>query len=263
VNVLKPAIEILLIFVVLYTVLKFLQGTRGAGILKGLAFIFGVAAIIVLVITQTLDLKRIDFLLKEFFTVSVFLLLIIFQPELRRALMRLGQNPFVGVFLKREHVVIDEIVTAASRLAKDKIGALIAVEREIGLGSFVEGGVYIDAEVSADLIDAVFWPGSALHDGAIIIQSGRIAAAGCLFPLTDNPEVSKRLGTRHRAAIGLTEETDAITVVVSEETGKISLGVRGHLEQDLDRESLRKIMRELLTENVKRLEEGAERSTTA
>jgi diadenylate cyclase len=169
----------------------------------------------------------------------------------------------VGVFLKRENVVIDEIVTAASRLAKDKIGALIAVEREIGLGSFIEGGVYIDAEVSADLIDAVFWPGSALHDGAIIIQSGRIAAAGCLLPLTDNPEVSKRLGTRHRAAIGLTEETDAITVVVSEETGKISLGVRGHLEQDLDRESLRKIMRELLTENVKRLEEGAERSTTA
>ncbi|MHC4597391.1 MAG: diadenylate cyclase, partial [Planctomycetota bacterium] len=165
-------------------------------------------------------------------------------------------NPFVSVFLKKEIVVIEEIVLATNRLAKDKIGALLAIEREIGLGSFIEGGVYIDAEMSADLIDAIFWPGSALHDGAIIIQSGRIAAAGCLFPLTDNPEVSKRLGTRHRAAIGLTEETDAITVVVSEETGKISLGVRGHLEQDLDREGLRKILRELLTENIKRLDEG-------
>jgi len=258
VNYVKPAIEIFLIFLVIYTVLRFLQGTRGAGILKGLALIFGVAAVIVLVITQTLALRRIDFLLKEFFTVSVFLLLIIFQPEIRRALMRLGQNPFVGVFLKRETVLIEEIVTAASRLSKDKIGALMAVEREIGLGSFVEGGVYIDAEVNADLIDAVFWPGSALHDGAVIIQNGRIAAAGCLFPLTDNPEVSKRLGTRHRAAIGLTEETDAVTVVVSEETGKISLGVRGHLEQDLDRESLRKILRELLTENVQRLKNQRE-----
>ncbi|MHC4779441.1 MAG: diadenylate cyclase CdaA [Planctomycetota bacterium] len=252
----KAILEISLIFVVIYTVLTFLKGTRGAGILKGLALIFGVAAVIVLVITQTLELRRIDFLLKEFFTISMFLLIIIFQPELRRALMRLGQNPFVSVFLKKEMVVIEEIVVATNRLAKDKIGALLAIEREIGLGSFIEGGVYIDAEMSADLIDAIFWPGSALHDGAIIVQNGRIAAAGCLFPLTDNPEVSKRLGTRHRAAIGLTEETDAITVVVSEETGKISLGVRGHLEQNLDREALRKVLRELLTENVKRLGEG-------
>jgi diadenylate cyclase len=259
VSYIKAAIEIFLIFIVIYTVLRFLQGTRGAGILKGLALIFGIAAVIVLVITQTLELKRIDFLLKEFFTVAVFLLIIIFQPELRRALMRLGQNPFVGMFLKRENVMIDEVVLAASRLAKDKIGALIGIEREIGLGSYVEGGVYIDAEVNADLIDAVFWPGSALHDGAIIVQNGRIAAAGCLFPLTDNPEVSKRLGTRHRAAIGLTEETDAVTIVISEETGKVSLGVRGHLEQDLDRETLRKILRELLTENIKRLEEGAKK----
>jgi len=254
-NWLRPAIEIALIFAVMYALLRFLQGTRGAGILKGLALIFGIAAIIVLVITQTLGLERIDYLMKEFFTISVFALIIIFQPELRRALMRLGTNPFVGVFLKRENVLIDEIVNACTRLSKDRIGGLIAVEREIGLGGFIEGGVFIDAELSADLNDTIFYPGSALHDGAVIIQNGRIAAAACLFPLTDNPEVSKRLGTRHRAAIGLTEETDAVTVVVSEETAKISVGVRGHLEQDLDREGLRKILRELLTEQMKRIEQ--------
>ena len=147
-----------------------------------------------------------------------------------------------------ESALIEELIRAVSNLSKEKIGALIAIEREISLGTYVEGGVFIDAEVKADLIDTVFWPGSALHDGAIVIQNERIAAAGCLFPLTENPEISKRLGTRHRAAIGLTEETDAVTVVVSEETGNISVGVRGHLERDLDRDSLRRILRELLTE---------------
>jgi diadenylate cyclase len=215
------------------------------------------AAIILFVLTQTLELERIGYLLKEFFTVFTFALIIIFQPELRRALMHLGQNPLVNRFLPKDQVRIEEIVTACTRLSKDKIGALIAIEREISLGSIVEGGRFLDAEVSADLIDTIFFPGSALHDGAIVIQHGRVAAAACLFPLTDNPEISKRLGTRHRAAIGLTEETDAVTVVVSEETGKISVGMRGHLEQGLDRDTLRRLLTDLLTREVKRLNEKA------
>jgi diadenylate cyclase len=245
------AIEVFLIFLVIYTILSFLQGTRGAGILKGLALLVGIVLMVVFMLTQWLELRRIEFMFKEFMTVSVFALLIIFQQEIRRGLMRIGQNPFLGRFVRSEAALVDEIIRAVTRLAKDKIGALIAIEREIGLGSYIEGGVVIDAEVKADLIDTVFWKGSALHDGAIIIQSDRIAAAACLFPLTENPELSKRLGTRHRAAIGLTEETDAITIVVSEETGRISVGVRGHLEQDLDSQSLRKILMELYAEKVK------------
>jgi diadenylate cyclase len=245
------AIEIFLIFVVIYTILSFLQGTRGAGILKGLALLVGIILVIVFMLTRWLDLRRIDFMLKEFMTVSVFALVIIFQQEIRRGLMRIGQNPFLGRFVRSEAVLVDEINRAVTRLAKDKIGALLAIEREIGLGSYIEGGVIIDSEVKADLIDTIFWRGSALHDGAIVIQNERIAAAACLFPLTENPELSKRLGTRHRAAIGLTEETDAITIVVSEETGRISVGVRGHLEQDLDSASLKKILMELYAEKVK------------
>jgi len=245
------AIEVFLIFLVIYTILSFLQGTRGAGILKGLALLVGIVLVGVFVLTRWLDLKRIDFMFKEFMAVSVFALVIIFQQEIRRGLMRIGQNPFLGRFVRSETALVEEIIRGITRLAKDKIGALIAIEREIGLGSYVEGGVVIDAEVKADLIDTIFWKGSALHDGAIIIQNDRIAAAACLFPLTENPELSKRLGTRHRAAIGLTEETDAITIVVSEETGRISVGVRGHLEQDLDSQSLRKILMELYAEKVK------------
>ncbi|MCI0340107.1 MAG: diadenylate cyclase CdaA [Planctomycetales bacterium] len=251
---LRDAIEIAILFAAIYAVLRFLQGTRGAGILKGLVLLLGIAFVVVFAVTQRLRLQEIDFLLKEFLTVSLFALVVLFQPELRRGLMRLGQNPFVGKFLRGESTMVEEVVKAVAHLSKDKIGALIAVEREIGLGTYVEGGVSLDAEVSSDLLDTIFWPGSALHDGAVVIQNERLAAAGCLFPLSENPEVSKRLGTRHRAALGLTEETDAVTVVVSEETGKISVGVRGHLEQDLDRESLRRILRELLTENVKRAE---------
>ncbi|MCU0723619.1 MAG: diadenylate cyclase CdaA [Planctomycetes bacterium] len=253
-NGVRLAVEIGLLFLGIYAVLRFLQGTRGAGILKGLALLLGMGSVVLLVLTKTLELERIGYLLKEFFTIAVFALILIFQPELRRALMHLGQSPLMGRFLRKEVVPIEEIVTACARLSKDKIGALIAFEREISMASIIEGGKIVDAEVSAELIETIFFPGSSLHDGAVVIQRGRLVAAACLFPLTDNPEVSKRLGTRHRAAIGLTEETDAVTVVVSEETGRISVGLRGHLESDLDRDALRRTLTELLMQEVKRLD---------
>ncbi|MFC1707871.1 diadenylate cyclase [Planctomycetota bacterium] len=158
----------------------------------------------------------------------------------------LGSIPVVGFFFGTGVNPVEEVVEAALRLAKNKVGALIAFERESGLGAYVEGGVKLDAEVSSELIETVFFPGSALHDGAVIVQEKRIAAAGCLFPLTDNPTISKQLGTRHRAAIGVTEETDAVTLCVSEETGKVSLGVGGELHRNLDADSLSKLLHSLV-----------------
>jgi diadenylate cyclase len=252
VNWVRPAVEILLLFLGIYAVLRFLQGSRGAGVLKGLALVFGLALVVLLVLTRTLELERIGYLVKEFFTISVFALILIFQPELRRALIQLGQHRIFEWFLRKDEVPLEEIVTACVRLAKDKIGALVAIEREIRIPGIIEQGKALNAEISAELIETIFYPGSSLHDGAIVIQGDRIVAAACLFPLTDNPDISKRLGTRHRAAIGLTEETDAVTVVVSEETGKISLGFRGHLEPDLDRDALRRTLREILKPETKR-----------
>lgn len=244
----QDGIEIAILFLAVYAGLRFLQGTRGVRILLGLIVLALLVVVGVLLVAQQAGLERVNWLMRQAIPITLFALVVLFQPELRRGLMRLGRNPLARRFLRDESALIEELIRAVSNLSKEKIGALIAVEREISLGTYVEGGVFIDAEVKADLIDTIFWPGSALHDGAIVIQNERLAAAGCLFPLTENPEISKRLGTRHRAAIGLTEETDAVTVVVSEETGNISVGVRGHLERDLDRDSLRRILRELLTE---------------
>jgi diadenylate cyclase len=169
----------------------------------------------------------------------VIALLVIFQPELRRGLMRLGRNPVIGRLVARDARVVEEVVKAALTLSKDRIGALITFEGNVALDSYVSAGVIINSDVKAELIDTIFWPGSALHDGAIVIREERIAAGCCLFPLTENPEVSRHLGTRHRAAIGLTEETDALCVVVSEETGTISVAHGGKLVRELDEESLR------------------------
>ncbi len=240
-------VEIFILFVAVYFAIRFLQGTRGVRILLGLIVVTTGLFVGVLLVAQWAELDRVNYLLHQALPMSLFTLVVLFQPELRRGLMRLGRNPLAQKFLRDESALIEEIIRAVSNLSKEKIGALIAVEREISLSTYVEGGVFIDAEVKADLVDTIFWPGSALHDGAIVIQNERVAAAGCLFPLTENPDVSKRLGTRHRAAIGLTEETDAVTIVVSEETGNISVGVRGHLERDLDRDSLRRILSTLLT----------------
>lgn len=240
--------EIFLIYMVVYVVLRIMQGTSGTSILRGLAFIIVLISIGVLFFVRRLQLYTIDWLMTEFVPVFIIPIIILFQPEFRRALLRLGQNPVFGLFLKSEHQVTNEIIKAVEHLSKNKLGALIAIERDIGLDNFVETGTKLNADVSSELLNTIFWPGSPLHDGAVIIREQKISAAGCLFPLTEKTELSKSLGTRHRAGIGLTEETDAMVIIVSEETGTISTGFKGVLNRNIDEKGLKKILDDLSTE---------------
>ncbi|MBI5124148.1 MAG: TIGR00159 family protein [Candidatus Omnitrophica bacterium] len=226
----KIILELLILWYVIYMILLFVKGTRSEQLLKGLVIIG-----VMFLVTQQLNLQAINWALTRLFPISVIALVIIFQPELRRALAQLGQ---FGIH--QENVeAIDEISKAAANLSRKKIGALIAIERESGLKSYIETGTIIDARVTASLINSIFMQASPLHDGAVIIQRGRVAAAGWVLPLPqDERALPKSLGMRHRAAIGISEETDAVCVVVSEETGNISVTSGGRMTQNLDEENL-------------------------
>lgn len=239
----RNPVEVVILFFLVFGLLTFLRGTRGEGILKGLGAFLIFSFVGLLGIARVFQFERLEFLLDSIFRTSVIALVVIFQPELRRGLVKIVQIPFSEAL--PESRVVEEVSNAAVRLAKLKVGALIALERQTGLKVFTENAVRLDAEVKAELLYIIFFPGSPLHDGAVVIQNGRIAAAGCLFPLTDNPEVSKALGTRHRAGIGLSEETDALVVICSEETGTISLAEGGRLHRDLDKEQLQDLLRKL------------------
>lgn len=233
-------LEIIVLWYVIYHLLVFIKGTPAVQVLRGLIFLI-ILFFISLFIAQKLGLTIINWIFPRLFAVFLVSFLIIFQPELRRGLAQLGQGPILGLFLREERI-IDEISEAVFMLAKKKIGAIIALEREIGLKPYIESGVSLDSKVNSELINTIFMPHTPLHDGGIIIQNGRIVAAGCLFPLTQNPRISKSLGTRHRAAVGLTDETDALVIVVSEETGLVSLAREGKLTRDVDKESLIKTL---------------------
>ena len=239
-QILLPYAEILILWYIMYIFLIFIKGTRTVQLLKGLFIL-----IVVFFLTQVLDLKVINWILTRIFTIAVVAFLIIFQPELRRGLARLGRSSFFGAFSKENRVVINEIVKSVLALSRKKIGAIIALEREMGLRTYIESGVIIGSRVKSELINTIFMPNTPLHDGGVVIRENRIQAAGCLFPLTENPNVSKTLGTRHRAALGLSEETDAVVIVVSEETAAISLAVSGRLVRNLDEETLRKTLDKL------------------
>ncbi len=235
----KPIIEVGVIFLTLFGIFRFLRGSGGHGVLKGMVIFFVAYLLLVWLFADRLALYRIDYILKNFLNFFVIAVLIVFQPELRRGLIRLSQNRFfTGLFGTDRERTVNDLVAAISRMSRDKVGALIVLEKGVGLQAYSEGRTQLDALVTAELIDTIFYPGSVLHDGGIIIRDNRIVAAGCLFPLTDNPNVSRRVGTRHRAAIGLSEESDALAVVVSEETGLISIAQNGLLKRGLDRESL-------------------------
>ncbi len=236
----RPVLEIVVLWYVFYHLLVFIKGTPAVQVLKGLIFLI-ILFFIFLFIAQTFDLAIISWILPKLFAIFLLCFLLIFQPELRRGLAQLGQGPILGLFFREERI-IDEITEAVYALAKKKIGALIALEREIGLKPYIESGVSLDSKVNSELINTIFMPHTPLHDGGIIIQSGRIVAAGCLFPLTQNPRISKTLGTRHRAAVGLTDETDALVIVVSEEAGMVSLAREGKLVRDIDKEYLTKTL---------------------
>jgi len=244
----EAVIEILLIFLALYYVLRFLQGTLGAGVLRGLTLVLIGVLFLLALVPRALRLESLAWLVKGFFKFTVIYIVILFQPEIRRALIRIGHNPLIGRLLRSDVSVTNEITKAAMTLSKNRIGGLIAVEREVGLGSFVEGGIRLDAKVSSELLVTIFWPGTPLHDGAVVIQGSRVVAAGCLFPLTEKADIGKALGTRHRAAIGVTEVSDAVCVVISEETGGVSVTVGGNITRNLDADGLAKVLEELLTE---------------
>lgn len=234
----RPIVEIVILWYVFYHLLVFIKGTPAIHVLRGLIFLI-IVFFIFLFVAQKLNLTIINWILPKFLAIFLLSFLIIFQPELRRGLARLGQNSILGLFFREERI-IDEITEAVFSLAGKKIGAIIALEREIGLKPYIESGVFIDSKVTSELINTIFMPHTPLHDGGIVIQNGRIIAAGCLFPLTQNPKISKSLGTRHRAAVGLSEETDALVIVVSEETGAVSLAREGKLIRNIDEEFLTK-----------------------
>lgn len=237
----EDAFQILVLAWAYYYVFLFFRGTRGAQVLVGLALVL----IILMFLTHFFSLNELNWVLRK---ISVFLgvaLLVIFQPEIRRALAELGRQPvFVASVQKR--TVVDHVVSAVSQLAEQRVGALIAVEREIGTRAIQETGVKVDATVSPELLASIFFPHTPLHDGGVIIRGNKIVAAGCVFPLTQNADIQKKLGTRHRAAIGLCEETDAVAIVVSEETGTISVAHRGRLSRGLNEDRLRRFLTVLL-----------------
>lgn len=239
-------IEIAILAVVFYVVLNFIRGTRGAGILKGVVFLFTIGFLGALYLAELGGLTHIKQLLITALSGSALALIIIFAPELRRGLAQLARSPLLSPLLHGQSSrVVDELVEAAVRLSKNRIGALVAVERDVGLGEYIENGVLLNARLSSELLESIFYPGSALHDGAVILQHDHVAAAACLLPLSDDPSLSKSMGTRHRAAIGISEETDAIALVVSEETGRISVAADGKLTSDLTRESLQRLLTDL------------------
>lgn len=238
--------EILILAVAFYFILGAVRGTRGAGILKGIVFLFIVTFLGALFLAERFHLENIQRMLTWLLSGSAIAIIVLFAPELRRGLSHLAQSRILSPFLRSQSSgIVDEVANAAVKLSKNRIGALVAIERDVGLGEYVEHGCKIDAALTSELLESLFYPGSALHDGAVIVQHDRVAAAGCLLPLTDDTSLSKSMGTRHRAAIGISEETDAIALVVSEETGRISIAVRGKLTGDLTRESLEKLLGEL------------------
>lgn len=252
-------LDIVVVALLIYNLLLLIRGTRAVQVLTG---IFLVAAIYYL--SRLLRLRALEAVIESFLIFLPFALIVLFQQEIRRALARFGRNPLLGLTSRpsARHASGDAAL-AATTLAARRTGALIVFERREGLRNYIENGIALDAAVSFDLLLNIFTPDTPLHDGAVVIQGDRIAAAACFLPLTSNPELSTEIGSRHRAALGISEETDAVALVVSEESGEISIAVGGRLEQNLEPRALRARLVQLLVQDVEAaraeppLEEGA------
>lgn len=243
-------IDMLVVAFLIYKLFSWIKGTRAVQLLKGL-----VVLLIATTVTDWLKLYTINWILKNIRTMVVVAIPIVFQPELRRALERLGRGRFFTrsmVFLGEEDTtrVVNEIVRSVTVMAKNKMGALIVIEREIGMSDYIETGVKLDCIISAEFLINIFIPNYPLHDGAVIIQGDRVAATGCFLPLSENPNLSKELGTRHRAAIGISELSDALTLVVSEETGVISVAHEGKLIRYLEEKTLKEFLVDVICEKT-------------
>ena len=235
-------LDILIVAFLVYQLLQFIRGTHAVQMALG-----GMVLVLVYWVSSLLDLETVNWILRTFLPYVVFGIIVVFQAEIRKVLAHLGKPPLLGAFSKqRTEEVIDEVVLASTSLAAQRTGAIVVLEREMGLRAYIETGIGLDALLTYDLLISIFNPGTPLHDGAVIVQGNRIASAACFLPLTVNPELSRQLGSRHRAAIGVTEDTDAVAVVVSEETGTISVVVGGRIRRDLDGRSLKWALLEAL-----------------
>jgi len=235
-------LDIALMSVVLYRLLLILKGTKAVQMLIGLGIL-----LLASLASRYLELYTIDWLVQSFWAQIVIAIIVLFQPEIRRALAHIGEAQFLTFTKAEELKSLEEIVRASVSLANKKIGALIVLERDTSLKDFIEVGTPLDAKVSRELLASIFHPASPIHDGAVIIKGNRIAAAGCFLPITLSSELSKSLGTRHRAGVGLTEETDAVAIIVSEETGFISMAMDGRLETKLDMGTMRDLLTDMFS----------------
>src|SRR5215216_4303302 len=236
-------LDIAVVSILIYEFLKLIRGTRAVQMAVGSLLI-----VILFYVSRLAPLQTVNWMIRNMLVYVAFAAIVIFQSDIRRALAHFGQAPFFRYLYRQEAAdeTIEEVVVAATMLAQQKVGAIFAIEREIGLRNYIESGIPLDAALTYDLLVTIFRPGSPLHDGAVIVQEHRVAAAACFLPLTVNPRLSRELGSRHRAAIGLTEENDAVAVVVSEETGIISLVLDGRIERGLTPDDLRLRLRKLV-----------------
>ncbi len=241
---LRPALEIIILAFLIYKILYYMRDTRGSNVLAGLA-------ILLMLLTTVSDLLRfeiISWLLNGLWALLATAIIVIFQPELRRAFAHLGSAPFQ--YKNRKKEAITEVVTAVVNMSKRKIGAIIVMERKIGMRAIVEDAIKLDIKLNSLIIESIFFPNSPLHDGAVVIKNNRIIAAHAILPLSRNDTIARSLGTRHRAAVGITEETDAVVVVVSEETGAVSIACRGNIRRNIKEDKLLRYLTGLLiTEN--------------
>ena len=239
----RDLLDIALVSFLIYELLLLIRGTRAIQMALGGGFL-----IALFFVSRWFELETVNWMIRNLAAYVVFAIIVLFQADIRRALAHFGRAPFFRYFQRAASAdeTIEELVVAATTLAARRIGAIIVIERQIGLRNYIEGGIPLDAMITYDLLATIFQPGSPLHDGAVIVQGDRVAAAACFLPLSINPRVSRDLGTRHRAALGLTEENDAIAIVISEETGTVSLALDGELERGLSADALHIRLRSLL-----------------
>jgi diadenylate cyclase len=239
----QDVVDMLIIAFVVYQLGLLIRGTRAVQMIMGLVVLAAVYQG-----AQYFELYTVNWILDSIGNVLLIIVVVVFQGDIRRMLTQVGTGPLFSGLPRAAHgQMIEELTRAVVMLAGRRVGALIVLARDVGLNEYMDGGTHLDAQVTKELLQSIFIPASPLHDGALVIQHGRIVAAGCFLPLTTNPNVSKTLGTRHRAAIGLTEETDAVVIVVSEEEGKISLVREGRITRDVDAGVLRSTLQQLFT----------------
>lgn len=244
---LTDIIDIILVAFVVYTVIKFIRQTRAAQLLKGIAIL-----LVVMYLSDWFQLNVINFILLNTMQIGLTALLIIFQPELRRALEHMGRSKFGNFLSFDDHIsdvdIVDEICLAANSMSKSKTGALIVFERKTKLDDMLTGGTIINSDISSELVENIFVPNTPLHDGAVVVRDGKIYKAACVLPLSGNKNLSKELGTRHRAALGISEQSDCVSLVISEETGRISVMTNGDMIRNLSISSLSRLLNKLVAE---------------